>query len=80
MNGIADALFYLSGQRFIKLAKSPLSPPLAFPFNITSSGILLLNDDGVEMLGPDIHSISCQGLIQYTALPFSFVGRRAVWG
>ncbi|XP_055835487.1 DNA repair protein RAD51 homolog 2 isoform X2 [Solanum dulcamara] len=50
-----------SGQRFIKLAKSPVSPPLAFPFNITSSGISLLNDDGVEMPGPEIHSISCQG-------------------
>ncbi|CAN4119021.1 unnamed protein product [Withania somnifera] len=50
-----------SGQRFIKLAKSPLSPPLTFPFSITSSGVLLLNDDGVEMPGPEIHSISCQG-------------------
>ncbi|XP_009625924.1 DNA repair protein RAD51 homolog 2 isoform X1 [Nicotiana tomentosiformis] len=50
-----------SGQRFIKLAKSPLSPPLAFPFNITSSGISLLNDDGVEMPGPEIHTIHCQG-------------------
>ncbi|KAL3354934.1 hypothetical protein AABB24_019161 [Solanum stoloniferum] len=50
-----------SGQRFIKLAKSPVSPPLAFPFNITSSGISLLNDDGVVMPGPEIHSISCQG-------------------
>ncbi|XP_009797922.1 DNA repair protein RAD51 homolog 2 isoform X1 [Nicotiana tabacum] len=50
-----------SGQRFIKLAKSSLSPPLAFPFNITSSGISLLNDDGVEMPGPDIHTIHCQG-------------------
>ncbi|KAJ8551821.1 hypothetical protein K7X08_028264 [Anisodus acutangulus] len=50
-----------SGQRFIKLAKSPLSPPLVFPFNITSAGISLLNDDGVEMQGPEIHAISCQG-------------------
>uniref|UniRef100_M1CDS0 DNA repair protein RAD51 homolog 2 n=1 Tax=Solanum tuberosum TaxID=4113 RepID=M1CDS0_SOLTU len=59
--GVADALFRLSGQRFIKLAKSPVSPPFAFAFNITSSGISLLNDDGVEMPGPEIHSISCQG-------------------
>ncbi|WMV56372.1 hypothetical protein MTR67_049757 [Solanum verrucosum] len=51
----------VEGQRFIKLAKSPVSPPLAFPFNITSSGISLLNDDGVVMPGPEIHSISCQG-------------------
>ncbi|CAN4119938.1 unnamed protein product [Withania somnifera] len=48
-----------SGQKFIKLAKSPLSPPLVFPFSITSSGIILLNDDGVEMPGPEMHSISC---------------------
>lgn len=50
-----------SGQRFIKLAKSPLSPPLAFPFHITSSGISLLNDDGIELTGPEISSIHCQG-------------------
>lgn len=60
----------LSGQRFIKLAKSPLSPPLAFPFNVTSSGISLLNDDGVEMPGPEIHSISWQGLIWDTSFLF----------
>ncbi|XP_075635638.1 DNA repair protein RAD51 homolog 2 isoform X3 [Castanea sativa] len=51
-----------SGQRFIKVAKSPISPPLAFPFNITSSGILLLSDDGIELTGPDINAIHCQGL------------------
>ncbi|KAI5413087.1 DNA repair protein RAD51 [Lathyrus oleraceus] len=51
-----------SGQRFIKLAKSPISPPLAFPFNITSSGIVLLDDNGIEMKGPDINNIHCQGL------------------
>ncbi|KAL6275990.1 hypothetical protein ACE6H2_019591 [Prunus campanulata] len=50
-----------SGKRFIKLAKSPISPPLAFPFNITSSGIALLNDDGIELTGPEINSIHCQG-------------------
>ncbi|KAM3691714.1 hypothetical protein ACB098_08G033600 [Castanea mollissima] len=50
-----------SGQRFIKVAKSPISPPLAFPFNITSSGILLLSDDGIELTGPDINAIHCQG-------------------
>ncbi|KAK4358780.1 hypothetical protein RND71_021009 [Anisodus tanguticus] len=60
---VADTLLHLSGQRFIKLAKSPLSPPLVFPFNITSAGISLLNNDGVEMQGPEIHAISCQGLI-----------------
>ncbi|XP_055835490.1 DNA repair protein RAD51 homolog 2 isoform X5 [Solanum dulcamara] len=56
-----NSYYSFQGQRFIKLAKSPVSPPLAFPFNITSSGISLLNDDGVEMPGPEIHSISCQG-------------------
>ncbi|KAK4606262.1 hypothetical protein RGQ29_000497 [Quercus rubra] len=50
-----------SDQRFIKVAKSPISPPLAFPFNITSSGILLLSDDGIELTGPDINAIHCQG-------------------
>ncbi|KAJ0084959.1 hypothetical protein Patl1_30797 [Pistacia atlantica] len=51
-----------SGQRFVKVAKSPISPPLAFPFNITSSGISLLNDDGMELMGPEINSIYSQGL------------------
>ncbi|XP_029128614.1 DNA repair protein RAD51 homolog 2 isoform X2 [Cajanus cajan] len=51
-----------SGQRFIKLAKSPISPALAFPFKITSSGMVLLDDDGVEMKGPEISTINCQGL------------------
>ncbi|XP_022756583.1 DNA repair protein RAD51 homolog 2 isoform X2 [Durio zibethinus] len=50
-----------SGQRFIKVAKSPISPPLAFPFHITSSGISLLSDEGIELMGPEINSIHCQG-------------------
>ncbi|EOY34262.1 hypothetical protein QUC31_018525 [Theobroma cacao] len=50
-----------SGQRFIKVAKSPISPPLAFPFHITSSGISLLSDEGMELMGPEINSIHCQG-------------------
>ncbi|KAK9279092.1 hypothetical protein L1049_012767 [Liquidambar formosana] len=50
-----------SGQKFIKVAKSPISPPMAFPFNITASGISLLNDDGIEMTGPQINAIHCQG-------------------
>ncbi|GLT53577.1 hypothetical protein SLA2020_268400 [Shorea laevis] len=51
-----------SGQRFIKVAKSPISPPLAFPFNITSSGMSLLSDDGFELTGgADINTIHCQG-------------------
>ncbi|XP_043702540.1 DNA repair protein RAD51 homolog 2 isoform X2 [Telopea speciosissima] len=49
------------GQRFIKVAKSPLSPPLAFPFVVTSSGISLLSDDGIEVMGPEICAIHCQG-------------------
>lgn len=58
---ISDIKF-LAGQRYIKLAKSPISPPLAFPYNITSSGIVLLDDDGIEMKGPEINTIHCQGL------------------
>ncbi|XP_070664736.1 DNA repair protein RAD51 homolog 2 isoform X1 [Malus domestica] len=50
-----------SGKRFIKLAKSPISPPLAFAFNITSSGISLLSDGGIELTGPEINTIHCQG-------------------
>ncbi|KAI7737164.1 hypothetical protein M8C21_009003 [Ambrosia artemisiifolia] len=50
-----------SGQRFIKVAKSPMSPPLAFPFQVTSMGIILLNDDGVEMSGSQINTIDHQG-------------------
>jgi len=53
---------FLAGKRFIKLAKSPMSPPLAFPFHITSSGIVLLDNDGIEMKGPEISTIHCQGL------------------
>ncbi|XP_059626714.1 DNA repair protein RAD51 homolog 2 [Cornus florida] len=50
-----------SGQRFMKIAKSPISPSLSFPFKITSSGILLLSDDGIEMTGPQMNTIHCQG-------------------
>ncbi|XP_022849062.1 DNA repair protein RAD51 homolog 2 isoform X1 [Olea europaea var. sylvestris] len=50
-----------SGQRFIKISKSSISPPMAFLFNITASGIFLLDDDGVEMMGPEINAIHCQG-------------------
>ncbi|KAL3530641.1 hypothetical protein ACH5RR_009963 [Cinchona calisaya] len=50
-----------SGQRFIKLAKSSVSPPVAFPFTITTSGITLLDDYGVEMSGPEINTICGQG-------------------
>lgn len=50
-----------SGERFMKVAKSPISPPLVFPFNITSSGISLLSDVGVEMIGPQINTIQNQG-------------------
>ncbi|EXC33216.1 DNA repair protein RAD51-2-like protein [Morus notabilis] len=46
-----------SGQRFIKLAKSPMSPPLAFPFNITAAGISLLDDYGRELKGAEINKI-----------------------
>ncbi|EEF32152.1 conserved hypothetical protein [Ricinus communis] len=52
------------GQRYIKVAKSPISPPMSFPFNITASGIALLDDDGTELRGKEINSIQCQGLSQ----------------
>ena len=39
-----------------------MSPPLSFPFEVTSMGIVLLNDDGVEMPGPQINAIDHQGL------------------
>lgn len=51
------------GQRYIKVAKSPMSPPIAFPFIITSSGIALLEDDGIELRGHEINTIHCQGLL-----------------
>ncbi|XP_030447751.2 DNA repair protein RAD51 homolog 2 isoform X3 [Syzygium oleosum] len=51
----------ISGERFIKVAKSPMSPALAFPFSITSSGISLLNDDGIEVAGQEISTIHCHG-------------------
>ncbi|KAK6159310.1 hypothetical protein DH2020_006624 [Rehmannia glutinosa] len=52
-----------SGQRLIKIAKSSISPSVGFFFNITSSGISLLSDEGVEMMGPEANTIHCQGLI-----------------
>ncbi|KAF5447077.1 hypothetical protein F2P56_032656 [Juglans regia] len=50
-----------SGQRFLKVSKSPISAPLAFPFDITASGMSLLSDDGIELTGPDINAIHSQG-------------------
>ncbi|KAH0929969.1 hypothetical protein HID58_015696 [Brassica napus] len=52
-----------SGQRIIKVAKSPMSPPLAFPFHITSEGISLFSDDGAELKGPGINNIHARGII-----------------
>ena len=51
------------GQRIIKVAKSPMSPPLAFPFHITSEGISLLSDDGAELKGRGINNIHARGII-----------------
>ncbi|PIN16604.1 DNA repair protein RAD51/RHP55 [Handroanthus impetiginosus] len=50
-----------SGQRLIKIAKSSISPSIGFYFNITSSGISLLDDEGVEMMGAEANTIHCQG-------------------
>lgn len=49
------------------MAKSPISPPVMFPFVVNSSGILLLGDDGFEVIGQEISAIRCQG--QYLRLP-----------
>ncbi|VVB01757.1 unnamed protein product [Arabis nemorensis] len=46
-----------AGERVIKVAKSPMTPPLAFPFHITSGGISLLSDTGTELKGPGINTI-----------------------
>ncbi|KAF8725722.1 hypothetical protein HU200_020271 [Digitaria exilis] len=50
-----------SGHRFIKVAKSPMSPAVAFPFVVESSGITLLSDEGIDVTGSEITSIRCQG-------------------
>ncbi|KAI8573767.1 hypothetical protein RHMOL_Rhmol01G0301500 [Rhododendron molle] len=64
-----------SGERFMKVAKSPISPPLVFPFKITSSGISLLTDAGVEMTGPQINTIRNQGLFLTFLIRFNtFMG------
>lgn len=52
-----------AGQRIIKVAKSPMTPPLAFPFHITSAGISLLSDEGTELKGPGINNIHARGII-----------------
>lgn len=44
------------------MAKSPNSPPLAFPFVVLPSGISLESDEGIEVTGPHIHTIHCQGI------------------
>ncbi|THU70093.1 hypothetical protein C4D60_Mb08t21430 [Musa balbisiana] len=49
-----------SGQRFIKVSKSPTSPAVAFPFVVESSGISLLSHDGLEVMGTEICTIHCQ--------------------
>ncbi|KAK6935977.1 LOW QUALITY PROTEIN: DNA recombination and repair protein Rad51-like, C-terminal, partial [Dillenia turbinata] len=51
-------------QQLIKIAKSPISPALAFPLIITSAGILLQGNDGIEVMGPQLNSISCQGILR----------------
>jgi len=68
VHGIGFTLF--AGQRIIKVAKSPMSPPLAFPFHITSAGISLLSDNGTELKGPGINTIHARGIVDpdYVAL------------
>ncbi|BAF16414.1 DNA repair protein RAD51 homolog 2 [Oryza sativa Japonica Group] len=50
-----------SGHRYIKVAKSPMTPAVAFPFTVESSGIILLSDEGIDVPSPEITSIRCQG-------------------
>ncbi|XP_059074321.1 DNA repair protein RAD51 homolog 2 isoform X2 [Cryptomeria japonica] len=49
------------GQRFIKIAKSPVSPTLAFPFVITALGIELVGTEFFEIAGQDIAVIHGSG-------------------
>lgn len=55
------AMNAIAGQKFIKVAKSPMSPAMAFPFIVESSGISLLNDDGFKVMGREINTIRFQG-------------------
>lgn len=45
------------------MAKSPISPPVAYPFVVETSGITLLNQEGFGVAGSEINAIRCQGLI-----------------
>ena len=40
-----------------------MSPAVAFPFVVESSGITLLSDEGIDVTGSEITSIRCQGII-----------------
>lgn len=53
----------LAGHRLIKIAKSSISPSVGFFFRINTSGISLLDDEGVEMSGPEANTIHYQGLM-----------------
>lgn len=72
-NMVNNCKFLVAGHRYIKVAKSPMSPPLAFPFEVTSSGIILLDDDGVEMKGAHINSIDHQGLLYLSKLSLQVI-------
>lgn len=65
-------VLHWAGQKFIKVAKSPLSPPIAFPFIVDASGILLLSDDGIPVSGSEINSIRSQGF-NYVKLFYMFL-------
>lgn len=56
------SIYVFTGQKFIKVAKSPMSPAVAFPFIVESSGISLLSDEGIDVTGPEINTIRNQGL------------------
>lgn len=62
-------LEYKSGHRFIKIAKSSISPSVGFFYNIASSGISLMSDEGTEITGMEASAIQGHGLMPAFSLP-----------
>ncbi|GJM94438.1 hypothetical protein PR202_ga11080 [Eleusine coracana subsp. coracana] len=52
-----------------------MSPAVAFPFTVESSGITLLSDEGIDVTGPDITSIRCQGVISSSLLSAGYANK-----
>ena len=47
-----------------------MSPTLAFPFVITTSGVSLQGTEVIEVTGQDINSIHGTGIVSYLRLSF----------